>query len=611
MIRKIILALVLTLSISGFGAAKPLMASGTVTNCTNDTQLSSMLASGGTITFNCGTATIVLSSSKTIALNTTIDGGGKITLSGGNTVRLFRVLSNVSLTLNNITLTNGYNASDDGGAIHNGGGTVTINNSTLSNNKTASNYDGGGIYNTGTLNLTDVTLNGNSTTYDDGGAIYNKNGTINLNNVTLNNNTAGDAGGGIYQYVGTAILTDVTFTGNDASSGGGIYNGGTVSLSNVTFDSNSAEYGGGGMYTDDDGVVTLTDVLFYKNTTEQLGGALRVWSSIMTANRVTFDQNTADDDGGAIYNRGGQFNWKDIVFSSNTSKSNGGAISTYYGFSMSNVTFQGNHGDKSGGAIYNQVGTINLTNATFSGNSTNQSGGGIYLWAGTTTLVNVTLNGNSAADVGGGIFTDDVSPDLSLENVILSSNIGGNCQFNTAPISSVTNLSSDSSCAFGSGRDNVNMLLGALADNGGFTKTHLPQSGSPAINGGTNAGCPSTDQRGISRPQGSKCEVGSVEIPEACNAKPATPKLTKPKNGGTSTKPKVKLDWNDSNCATRYQVIVRQSSTTGPKMAENKNLTASQFATKSLPKGKTYYWQVKACNAKGCKSSAWWSFKVQ
>jgi len=589
----------------------PVLAGGTVTDCGNDTQFSNMLSSGGTITFNCGTATIVLASSKTISLNTTIDGGGKITLSGGDARRLFRVNSNVSFTLNNLTLTNGYSASDNGGALYNGGGTVTLTNSTVKNSKTASNYDGGAFYNTGTLNLTNVTLSENSTTYDNGGAIYNSNGTLNLNTVTLSNNAAGGTGGGIYQYTGTANLANVTFTGNSGDFGGGMYNAGTVTMTNVNFSSNTAENGGGGMYTDDDGIVSFTDVLFYKNTTEQLGGALRVWSSTMTANRVTFDQNTADEDGGAIYNRGGQFNWQNIKFSSNTSKGDGGAISTYYGFSMSNATFQNNHSDKSGGAFYNQVGTVNLTNVTISGNSANEAGGAMYLWAGRTTLLNVTLHGNSAGDVGGGIFTDNVSPDLSLQNVILSSNSGGNCQFNTAPTSSITNLSSDSSCAFGVGRDNVNLLLGALADNGGFTQTHLPQSGSPAINNGTNVECPSTDQRGINRPQGGTCEVGSVEIPEACNTKPTAPKLTKPKNGGTNKKAKVKLDWNDSNCAARYEVIVRQGSTSGAKVAENKNLTASQFKTQSLPRGKIYYWQAKACNNKGCKTSAWWSFRVQ
>jgi len=56
---------------------------GVVTDCSTDTQFSSLLAGGGTITFNCGgvgaAAAITLSSTKTIVDNTTIDGGSKIT----------------------------------------------------------------------------------------------------------------------------------------------------------------------------------------------------------------------------------------------------------------------------------------------------------------------------------------------------------------------------------------------------------------------------------------------------------------------------------------------------------------------------------------------------
>lgn len=61
-------------------------------------------------------------------------------------------------------------------------------------------------------------------------------------------------------------------------------------------------------------------------------------------------------------------------------------------------------------------------------------------------------------------------------------------------------------------------LLGDLADNGGLTPTHLPQSGSPALGIVTAAaGCGSTgfdlDQRGRTRPDptGTDCDAGSVE----------------------------------------------------------------------------------------------------
>jgi hypothetical protein len=69
--------------------------------------------------------------------------------------------------------------------------------------------------------------------------------------------------------------------------------------------------------------------------------------------------------------------------------------------------------------------------------------------------------------------------------------------------------------------------LGPLANNGGFTQTHLLQPGSAAIEGGTNAGCPPADQRGVLRPLGVTCDVGAVEVPPPPTATPTrTPTRT-------------------------------------------------------------------------------------
>src|SRR5437868_6935271 len=48
---------------------------------------------GGTITFTCGPATIVLQNGvlPTITTNTTVNGGGSITISGNNATRIFNV----------------------------------------------------------------------------------------------------------------------------------------------------------------------------------------------------------------------------------------------------------------------------------------------------------------------------------------------------------------------------------------------------------------------------------------------------------------------------------------------------------------------------------------
>ncbi len=57
-----------------------------VTDCTEN-GLTTALAGGGNISFNCGSSpvTIALTSQKVIAANTTLGGGNLITLTGANT----------------------------------------------------------------------------------------------------------------------------------------------------------------------------------------------------------------------------------------------------------------------------------------------------------------------------------------------------------------------------------------------------------------------------------------------------------------------------------------------------------------------------------------------
>jgi hypothetical protein len=137
-----------------------------VTNCTDDAEFSSLLAGGGTVTFDCGTALIHLSNTKLINTETTIDGGGQVTLSGDNVSRLFSVSSGVSLTLRNIVLTNGF-SSGDGGAIYNSGA-VVLENSTIRDSE--SGASGGAIVSYGPLHIMNSLLEGNRAL--NGGALY-------------------------------------------------------------------------------------------------------------------------------------------------------------------------------------------------------------------------------------------------------------------------------------------------------------------------------------------------------------------------------------------------------------------------------------------------------
>ncbi len=55
------------------------------------------------------------------------------------------------------------------------------------------------------------------------------------------------------------------------------------------------------------------------------------------------------------------------------------------------------------------------------------------------------------------------------------------------------------------------LRLGPVADNGGSTFTALPDANSPLLNTADPVGCPPSDQRGVSRPQGTGCDIGAVE----------------------------------------------------------------------------------------------------
>ena len=96
------LGLALFLSIRIAGGANQV-----VNNCSNDTELRADLTAmqssgGGTLTFNCGPATIVLDSAAgplpTITTDCAVDGAGKITISGNDATYIFQINPGKSLT---------------------------------------------------------------------------------------------------------------------------------------------------------------------------------------------------------------------------------------------------------------------------------------------------------------------------------------------------------------------------------------------------------------------------------------------------------------------------------------------------------------------------------
>ena len=88
-----------------------------------------------------------------------------------------------------------------------------------------------------------------------------------------------------------------------------------------------------------------------------------------------------------------------------------------------------------------------------------------------------------------------------LDNCILAYNDNDNCS-GVISSNSGRNIDDDDGVCFSDDDLWVDPLLAPLADNGGFTRTHLPLAGSYAIdNGDEDANvCFATDQRGWHRP---------------------------------------------------------------------------------------------------------------
>ena len=144
--------------------------------------------------------------------------------------------------------------------------------------------------------------------------------------------------------------------------------------------------------------------------------------------------------------------------------------------------------------------------------------------------MNTTVAYNTATETGGGIvqvgYPDEFTL-LDLMNALVAKNVAPSAPDVSndayAYVSSAYSLIGDGT---GSGIANeggnlvgnvapytapIDPLLGLLNQNGGPTTTHALLAGSPAIDAGTSEGCPATDQRGVSRPQGEACDMGSFE----------------------------------------------------------------------------------------------------
>ncbi len=178
--------------------------------------------------------------------------------------------------------------------------------------------------------------------------------------------------------------------------------------------------------------------------------------------------------------------------------------------------------DVAGG--FRTLGEVNVVNSTISGNtSTAWHGGAMFITDGVATVTNSTVTGNNApGGTTGGLFVGTftaASATLNLHNTIVAANGDFGCflaPFGAGAValnSLGNNVFTDGTCnPIGSDQVVGDALLGPLADNGGPTLTYALLAGSPAIDAANDPACPATDQRGVVRPQGAGCDIGSFEL---------------------------------------------------------------------------------------------------
>ena len=312
--------------------------------------------------------------------------------------------------------------------------------------------------------------------------------------------------------------------GNGTNSSA-VLDGFTITYGNAS--GSSPDDQGGGIFNDSSSP-TLSNLIITANTSSSFGGGVYNNNSNPTLTNVTISSNAAGSSsfGGGMFNNGSSPVLTDVSFSSNSAQRGAGM----YNIGSSNatlmdVTFSSNVASLRGGGIAASGSNLSLTNVTFSGNSAGIAGGGMQnVFGSSSSLTNVTFSGNSAgASGGGGLYNDSSTP--TLTNVIIAnSTAGGDCVTAGTPsalnAASANNLieSAASACGLANGVSG-NIIgsdpnLGSLANNGGFTLTLALNAGSPAIDAGNNASCPTLDQRGVARPQpqGGQCDIGAYEV---------------------------------------------------------------------------------------------------
>ncbi|MCW2992050.1 MAG: hypothetical protein JWM73_2644 [Solirubrobacterales bacterium] len=561
--RRAGLAAGAALGIAAFGVAAPAQGATFTVTTTADTGAGSLRqaildangnAGDDAITFAGGlNGTIRLTSgalpiSSTDGTTITGPGAAVISVSGdanangvadGGDSRVFDISDTGSVSISGLTITGGYadGASVGGGAILvNDSSPLTLTDSTVTNSRSDSTDGAGGIALTDqltSLTLVRSTISGNSAPAGPGGGIGN----------SLNP-----------KYLDSFTITDSVISGNSAQQGGGLYGAGRMTMDGSTISGNTAGQRGGGMVLNAKYDVEITNSRVTGNTAP-VGGGLSLssasyaystlaikntsvsgnqgghgagieLSTVLRGHRVTIDRSTiSGNDGGADSFGGGllvdayMFGALDVrnsTISGNTAASGGGVA----------IGSDDNHPvlTKYFSDPPTTVGSIRFDNSTIASNSATVHGGGIYLSQYDSVTGSPTVKKSATATVTSTIVADNGAEDL--DRVDTSTSGGFDSAFalieapGDAPLTKTATIIG------------TDPKLGALADNGGPTRTELPAGTSPVLDQGHAGQGMTLDQRGQPRTAqtdlpdpagGDGTDIGAVELAKSAVVIPVPP----------------------------------------------------------------------------------------
>ncbi len=159
-------------------------------------------------------------------------GADRLTVSGGNSSRVFLLNSSRTVEISGLTITGGNPGRQNlGGGIRNSGN-MTVSESTVTGNQ--SELGGGGIYNRGDLTVIQSTVSGNQASVFGNGAGILNGANLTVSESTVSGNHGSFFGGGISNEGGRPTLfgpteadmtvSRSTVSGNRSGGGGGIHN---------------------------------------------------------------------------------------------------------------------------------------------------------------------------------------------------------------------------------------------------------------------------------------------------------------------------------------------------------------------------------------------------